>query len=373
MNSATAPESVATDIASPTAWGGCDVGDDTFDAGLWFPLAEGRQREMKDVPVETFPRTPEGVAAFLVWADALIDRHAAAGGPRCLLRVVMEATGSYSLQLSVWMLAARPSLAPAIINPKKARKYIDSLGMRNKTDRGDARGLSRYGAERCPVAYEPLTPEQAELRSLSRYRHSVIEMRVAEENRLRDPIESPWVRKTIEKRIKALRKEEKALEEEMKKVLAKASDLKRDCDLIDTVYGVGFITAVTVIAELGDLRRFMRARQLTAFSGLTTRMEHSGTSVHRPGHLCKFGSDWVRRALYMPAMVAIGGDTDLAAFYKALIARGKSKMSALGAVMRKMLVVMRAVVISGKPYEKHHVSACGKVGEKGGPKQQKVA
>lgn len=362
MTSTIPSDPLATDNVRPLAWSGGDVAKDSFDAAVWLPLEEDRDRAMRDVPVKTFPRTRDGVDAFLHWADGLLaDSVAAGGGPVPSLRVVMEATGSYSTELAVWMLAARPCLAPAVINPLTARDFARSLNLRNKTDKCDARALARYGAERRPVAYEPLSPEQAQLRCLSRRRQAVIEMRVAEENRLSEPIDSPWVLKTTKAHIRSLLKAEKDIEREMKKVLAKAPDLQRDCEAIDGVYGIGFVTAVAVVAELGDLRRFERARQLTAFAGLSPRREESGTTIRKPGRLCKKGSSRVRKALYFPAITAIRGDTDLADLYHRLLARGKTKKAALGTVMRKLLVVMRAILITGKPYQKRHRAACGKL------------
>lgn len=176
-------------------------------------------------------------------------------------------------------------------------------------------------------------------------------MRISEENPLRDPIESPWVLKTLKAHIRSLLKAEKAIEKkEMKKVLAKAPDLRGDCEALDGVYAIGFLTAAAIVAELGDLRRFERARQLTAFARHSLRRQESGTSVHKPGRLCKKGSSRVRAALYMPADTPIRGDTDLADLSYRLLPRGKSKTAALAAVMRKLVVVMRAILVSGKPY-----------------------
>ena len=111
------------------------------------------------------------------------------------------------------------------------------------------------------------------------------------------------------------------------------------------------MTAVTVRTELGDLRRFERARQLTAFAGMSPRIVESGTSIAGKPHLCKQGNRRVRHALYMAAMTAIRGQNDLQRCYQRLVAKGKSHMSALGAIMRKMLCLLRALLISGKPYQ----------------------
>jgi transposase len=116
---------------------------------------------------------------------------------------------------------------------------------------------------------------------------------------------------------------------------------------------MGFITAVAVLAELGDLRRFTRGRQLSAFVGTAPCNHDSGSSVHKRPRMSKAGEPRVRALLYMCAMVAVGGDNDFADTYHRLTAAGKPKMAALGAIMRKLPLVMRAIVISGQPYEPH--------------------
>ena len=101
--------------------------------------------------------------------------------------------------------------------------------------------------------------------------------------------------------------------------------------------------ATTVLVEMGDLRRFTRSRQLTAFAGLSPKRKESGTSVHGKTRMCKQGSGRVRAELYMAAGCAARFNPDMKATYENLLAHGKEKRAALGAVMRKLLVLMRAV------------------------------
>ena len=338
-----------TRAETPQAWVGCDVAKATFDAALWTRPETGRPRELKELPVRSFERSPAGVRACVEWVAARLGHGD--------FRVVMEATGKYSTELAAWMIALRPALAPAIVNPETARRFAQSLALGNKTDRGDARALARYGAERLPVAFEPPSAERAELRDLTRHRLAVIETRVAEENRAKEPSASPLVRKLLARHVAQLRRDEARLETAMAKCIAANAELDRDARLLTGIHGVGFVTAASVLAELGDLRRFPRARQLVAFAGVNPRHERSGSSVRRPGRLSKRGSSRVRRTLYMAALSVTRGNSELADFYRHLIETGKTKMSALGALMRKLLVVMRAVVISGRPYEKHFRAA----------------
>ncbi|MCX7016378.1 MAG: transposase [Candidatus Sumerlaeota bacterium] len=332
--------------------GGLDVAKATFDAALWLPLAPGAVREQHEMPAAAFPRTRQGVRQFLAWMDAILARHVTV--PLTAIRMVMEATGRYSVELAVWLMVERPTLHVAIINPQVAAHYRRSLSFRNNTDRIAARALARYGAERRPAPYEPLTPERAELRELSRYRQTLVETRVAETNRAAETTASSWVARSQQKHLRYLEREIARIEQAMRAIVERIPELKRDAELIDGIFGVGFITTVAILAELGDLRRFEHGRQLTAFVGMAPRHFQSGTSVHRKTRLSKCGEPRLRALLYMCATTAITGDNDLAHFYHRLLARGKTKMAALGAVMRKLLLLMRALVISGQPYQPHY-------------------
>ena len=346
------------------AWLGIDVAKETFDAALYQPTDTGRERPMREIPVRHFDRTPEGVQQCIQWLDRLMQRAEDGDvGPAAGVRAVMEATGKYSMELAVWLLDERPSLGPAIINPHQAAAFTASLGLRNSTDQTACRSLARYGAERRPAPYDPPTGERAELRDLSRLRETLVEARVAEANRAAEGSCSKEVRRIQGRRLRSLDTDIRRVEEAMRKLLKKGPDLERDIAALQTIYGVGFITAVVVVAELGDLRRFERGRQLSAFAGLSPRNITSGTSVHKRPRMSKKGSVHVRKALYMPAMTAIRGDSDIAQMYKHMIDTNNRPMQAIGAVMRKLLLVMRAVLISGQPYQRHY-TPCGKLDSK---------
>jgi transposase len=112
-----------------------------------------------------------------------------------------------------------------------------------------------------------------------------------------------------------------------------------------------------LLAELGDVRRFANVGDLVAYVGLCPRLCASGSSVHGPTPLAKGGHAVVRKALYFPAMNAMRFNPCLRPLYHRLLARGKPKMVALTAVMRKMLHLVSGVLLSGKPFDRAHVSA----------------
>ncbi len=337
-------ENSSRNISMGTHWVGADVAKSTFDAALVRCNQHYPDTPLREIPACTFERSSKGVQAFLSWLDAqgLEDTD---------VRVVMEATGNYSTELAVWMLSQRQTLRPAIANPRHTSAFIKSMGLRNKTDRLEARALGFYGVERRPLAYEAPSPEQAELRALSRYRDSLVRQRTALKNQMKETCGSTFVQKNQAKRLRLLTRDIERVEEQMKALVAQHEDLNRDIELLMSIYGVAFINATTVLAELGDLRRFTLARQLSAFAGMSPRHRQSGTSIHGRSRLCKQGNSRVRQCLYLSALAAIRGNNQLRDTYQRLLAQGKPRMVALGAIMRKLLTLMRAILISGKRYQ----------------------
>ena len=330
-----------------TDWVGVDVSKTTFDAGFVRAGQKYPATELREVPAQSFERSPEGVACFLNWVSELRHNNA----EQSQVRVAMEATGKYSIELSLWLLERQASLKPAIVCPSNTAAFIKSLGVRNKTDKLEARALAFYGIEREPVAYEPATAEAAELQALSRYRDALVRDRTAAGNRAGEGSMSKQVRQIQAKRLRLLDGDIKRVEAEMKRVVEATPQLKTDIELLSSIYGVGFIVAAVVIAELGDLRRFRKARQLTAFAGVSPRIHLSGTSVTGRPRMCKKGNPRVRQLLYLSALVAVRGRNDFQRTYTRLLKQGKPPMAAIVAVMRKLLVLMRALLITQTPYD----------------------
>jgi transposase len=316
---------------------GIDVSKSTFDVAWWGD--EPFQRMTNRV----FPRTPSGVRAWL--AVLPVGSFAQVG-------VVMESTAGYCKELAGWILTQAPDLHVAIANPFRVKSYGRSLGLRNKTDRVDARMLALFGQERQPGRWVPLSPAQETLRDLTRTRTKLKATLVAYRNRLKRPgMVSEVARACQERLVASLLEQIRSIEKGIAELCRKEPALGRDMALASSIQGVGMITAATVLGAAGDLRRFARRGELCAFLGMSPREFQSGTSVHAQTHLCRMGGKHVRAALYMAAMSVCRTQGPLADTYRRLVAAGKPRRSALGVLMRKLLVIMRAVIIQGHPYE----------------------
>jgi transposase len=319
-----------------TAWIGIDVAKKTVDAAIHTDQPHGS--------VATFERTRQGMAQLACWARNQL-------GDDFAMRAIMEATGRYSVEAISWLLEADAAIAPACVNPSLAKHFGQSLGLRNKTDQIDARMLARMGAERSPTPYESPSPVILELRSLVRERRELVEEQTRLGNRIGEGCDSSFVKKQRDKRLRLLKGDIERIDAEIARVIAADAQLKADVALLLTIPGVGKVTAATVLAELGDLRRFASGRQLAAFAGLSPRRRESGTSVKGRTRMCKKGNPTVRSVLFMSAMTSKRMPRGMAATYDRLTGNGKKPMSAIGALMRKQLILMRALIVSGKHYE----------------------
>lgn len=316
----------------PVLWAGADLAKASLEMAAW-----GHE----DLPLRrvlSFPRTEEGAPSVLAWLKAQAPEGVRIG-------LVIEATGTYAEELAAWLIDLEPSLHIAIVNPILVHAYIKSLGLRNKTDSLDAKALAGFGQERKPKAWEPPSPALVELKDLVRMRGDLVETRVAMGLRMKDhPRSAKGATKALEGVIQALSHEIEGLEEAIHAHLEQHEALGHQVKRLTSIRGVGLITAVTIVAELGDLRRFIRSRQLTAFAGVSPKKKESGISVRGRTRMCKQGNARVRAALYMAATSAARFNPDLRETYNRLRSKGLHRRAALGAVMRKLLILMRAVL-----------------------------
>ena len=162
---------------------------------------------------------------------------------------------------------------------------------------------------------------------------------------------SPFLQKLQEAHIAHLDKVIDQIEKKLASLVQKDERVRQDLKLLQTIPGVGFITAITVVAELGDLSSFGRSRKVAAMAGVSPENHTSGTSVHKRPRMSKQGSTHLRAVLYMAAKTAARHNVQMAEVYNRLRERGKSHQCALGAVMRKLIVLMRSLIIGRNAYD----------------------
>ena len=257
-----------------------------------------------------------------------------------IARVCVEATGVYHLDAAL-ALQAEPSIEVMVANPRATKDFARAQMQRSKTDQTDALSLLEFVRRMEFEAWEPPPREILELRTLSRHLAALATMRAQEKNRrhaldqvagLGDP-----VREAIEEHIQYLDGTIRELQAQALEVITASPALAAAFEHLVSVKGIAQASAIAILAELAVLPKDMRAREWVAHAGLDPRRQQSGTSVKGQVRISKVGNRHLRRALYMPAIVAVQHEPRIKAFYEKLLARGKKPMQANVAVMRKLL------------------------------------
>jgi len=288
-----------------------------------------------------FPNDPAGFKQLSAWLKKRRVRAVWA----CL-----EATGRYGEDLAEYLHDHGHTLS--VVNPLVIKAYAQSQLARNKTDPLDAGLIAQYCASRRPEVWSPPAPEVRELRELLRQYDALQASRQQARNRLEAGPRSPTVRAQLQAQAAFLEAQMEELQQRVREQIDAHPDLKRRQELLESIPGIGALTAAKLQAE--DLERFEDARSLSAYAGVTPMNQTSGTSLRRRPKLSKMGNARLRRALYMPAVVAAHCNPVVQALYERLLAKGKSKMAALGAAMHKLLRLAYGVLKSGQAFDPNY-------------------
>jgi transposase len=319
---------------APAAWVGIDVSQHTLDACL-LPSPGGKPRSA------SFANDAAGHAALAAWAD----EHARGAA----LGFCLESTGAYGEALAGALIDGGRYVA--VVNPARVKYAGLMRGQGNKTDHADAKLIAEYATRERPAAWQPPGAEVRELQALSRRRDDLRQLAAREKTRLAAPGLTAAARRSITRTRAFLEREADRLQAQADGLIAASDTLRADAELLPTIPGVGPVAAQAILAELPDPSRFASAQQAAAFAGLAPREYRSGTSVHKRTRLSKAGNARLRKALYLPAMTAIRFNPLVGAFYERLVEAGKAKMAAVGACMRKLLMIAYGVLKSRTPFD----------------------
>jgi transposase len=258
--------------------------------------------------------------------------------------VVMEATGGYETIVASAVAAARLPLA--VVNPRQIRDFARATGKLAKTDRIDAAAIAHF-AQAIDPPTRPIADAAAQaLGELVARRRQVIEMMVAERNRRRAT--QRRVLTAIDRHVKLLQAELSELEQDIDGAIRRSPAWQANADLLASVPGVSKATLRTLIAELPELGHLDR-RKIAALVGVAPINRDSGTLRGR--RTIAGGRPAVRTALYMAALVASRANPLIAAYYAKLRAAGKTGKQALTACMRKLIVILNAILRDRKPWQ----------------------
>lgn len=260
-------------------------------------------------------------------------------------RIVLEASGGY--EVDVLASLATAALPVVRLNPRQVRDFAKAQGILAKTDRIDAAVLAHFGQVlQPPVRPVPDAATRA-LKALVDRRAVLVATRAEEQQRRAQSAPAGAVRASITAHLAWLSAEIATLDAQIAQDLAAEPAWQATAALVQTVPGVGFVTAATLVVGLPELGH-LRHGQLAALVGVAPRNQDSG---RRQGRRRTWGGRaGIRRTLYMATVSAVVHNPVIKPFYARLRAAGKPGKVALVACMHKLLTILNALVRDGRPW-----------------------
>ncbi len=256
--------------------------------------------------------------------------------------IVLESTGGYELDLTITL--HRASLPVAVVNPRYVRDFGRAVGQLAKTDRIDAALLARYAETIKPPRRELPDRHHRQMKALVARRGQLVKMRTAESNR-KEHSRDKVIARSIKAIMRTIDRELDKVEQELTALIEQVPDLQEKMSILLSVPGIGPTTAsmlLTEVPELGQLNR----RQIAALIGVAPVNRDSGSFKGK--RMTGGGRRAVRTRLYMPTVVACHHNPVLSKFYLRLVEKGKTKMTAIVAGMRKLITIINSMIKKGE-------------------------
>jgi transposase len=310
---------------------GIDISKSKFDAAIG---VINYNQEAKFIASHVFVNSKEGYLDLLNWVNKKTNLE----DP---ISYSMEATGVYYEKLAYFL--NDKGFQIHVIVPSQAKKYIQSTGVKTKTDKIDAKSLMQLGLERNLKNW--IAPEQYfyQLRTLTRERESILTERTQLLNQ-KHSLESGFEQNAktlqrINKRIEIITEFAKEVELDIKNVISQNKELNKKVNKIITIPGVGLITVATVLAETHGFNLMQNLRQLTSYAGYDVVVRDSGQYKSR-GKISKKGNRHIRKAMHLPALAARKSNPNYQAFYDKIYNKNPIKMVGCVALQRKLLCLI---------------------------------
>ena len=310
---------------------GIDISKKTFDVAL---LVQDKISSHK------FNNNIQGFQSLLAWLKKK---------EILLLQACMEATGIYGQALAEFLFAQKISVS--IVNPARIKGFSQSELARSKNDILDAKLIARFCKLIRPELWQPIHQSIKVLQQWVRRLDDLIKMLRQEENRL--DVAEDCLKKHLQKNIKHLENSIKEVKQIIKTHIHQHPELKKKSELLESIPGIGEATIAQILAFIGDVSKFNNAKEVAAFIGLNPKQCQSGTSVNKRARLSKTGDAGLRKAFYMPAVVAMRYNPIIKEFSMRLEQSGKHKMLIVGAVMRKLVHIIYGVLKTETMFNHH--------------------
>jgi transposase len=254
-------------------------------------------------------------------------------------RIVIEASGGTEHLIVAHLVAAQ--LAVVVVNPRHVREFARALGQRAKTDSLDAHLLAHFGEAIRPDLRPLADADATEFKAFLQRRRQLVEMLVAEKNRLQQVAHLPRLAQDVQAHITWLEQRLHDSDNDLRQRLESQPLWQANDELLQSVPGIGAVTSLTLLAQLPELGT-VSSKELAALVGVAPFTRQSGN--WRGKSTISGGRAEVRAVLYMATLTATRCNRVIKAFYERLLAAGKVKKVALVACMRKLLTILNAII-----------------------------
>ncbi|MBZ4676308.1 MAG: transposase family protein [Anaerophaga sp.] len=310
---------------------GIDISMETFDVCI---IQMQEDFDTCVVSTKKFSNTQTGFEQFYKWVSKFKTKDMP-------IAHTMEATGVYYESLAYFLKSKSETVH--VVLPNKSKKFAESLGLRSKTDKIDAKMLARMGVERKLLQWNPCSDLFRDLRFLTRERLSLIQDRTRAKNQLHALQHSNKPqKKTIERLITKIAFYDEQIEEveqDIKQLIESDKILSEKTKRVLTIPGVRLTTLAPIIAETNGFAAIQNIKQLTSYAGYDICIRESGKWK---GHnkISKKGNSYIRASLFFPACTAAVHNKPLKQSYDRIKEKKKIPMVANTAVQRKLLALI---------------------------------
>jgi transposase len=272
------------------------------------------------------------------------------------LVVVMEATGIYYEQIAMYLFEQHYAIS--VVLPNKAKKYLQSTGLKSKNDKIDAQGLARMGAEQRLELWQPMDSYFYQLRELTRQHQSLQELKTSVNNQLQASEAGMYQNKLVVNQLNALLTtldgQIRELATAIEKHIDDQEEVKHKVENICKIKGVGPLTVAVILAETNGFVLFENSRQLVSYAGYDVVENQSGNHKGKT-KISKKGNSHIRRALHMPAFGVVSYEQHpFIDLFNRTLQRHGQKMKSYVAVQKKLLVIIYALWKNNSAYELNH-------------------
>ena len=288
-----------------------------------------------DGQIKQFTNNKKGHKALVKWFTSLLPKL-----------IVFEATGAYHRGLERFL--AERGFAFSKVNPRQARRFAEATGKLAKTDRVDALMLARFGKLLEPPHSASKSQTLDELDELLMARRALVKDRTAAKNRQHN-LRSPLLKRQTKQRLKQVKQQIETIDVRCMELVQSDALLNKRYNILLSIPGLGALTAIIILSEMPELGT-MDKRQTAALAGLAPVARQSGTWKGKS--FIRGGRTNLRQALYMPALVAIRFNEEMAVRYETMIKAGKPAKVAITAIMRKLIITANSLLRDDRKWSK---------------------